>query len=143
VRPIFDQKTRRDGKTDSELLRALQWWVEVLRDGITELRKWDGPVLPTGQLFCDASGNPAYLGAVLLIDQHRLYCHMPVPKALSEFFYSRRDNQIMGLELLAITMGLMSFKEYIRGRKLIVHCDNTGSEVCVRLVKQYVSRIRV
>ena len=49
-------------------------------------------------------------------------------KAL-QFFKRRSDNQIMGLELLAISLGLATFVDTLRGRKVIVHSDNTGSEV--------------
>ena len=44
-------------------------------------------------------------------------------------FRARRDNQIMGLELLAISLGMCSFEHLLTGRAVVVHCDNTGSEV--------------
>ncbi len=31
LRPIFDQKSRRDGKMSPELRRALVWWLQILR----------------------------------------------------------------------------------------------------------------
>ena len=33
------------------------------------------------------------------------------------------------LELLGVSMGFCSFERWIRGRKIIVHCDNKGAEV--------------
>ena len=34
----------------------------------------------------------------------------------------------MGLELMAIAVGICSFEELIRGRSLRVYCDNVGGE---------------
>lgn len=45
------------------------------------------------------------------------------------FFTRRRDAQIMGLELLSITLGLQTFKGMLQGRKVVIHSDNTGAEV--------------
>ena len=36
----------------------------------------------------------------------------------------------MGLELLAVSLGLCTFVGLLRGKKVVVHCDNTGAEVC-------------
>ena len=38
----------------------------------------------------------------------------------------------MGLELLAISLGLSTFEGLIEGRKVVIHSDNIGSEVSVR-----------
>ena len=35
----------------------------------------------------------------------------------------------MGLELLAISLGLETFKELLSGRRVVIHSDNSGSEV--------------
>ena len=45
------------------------------------------------------------------------------------FFTKRRDAQIMGLELLSITLGLQTFKGMLQGSKVVIHSDNTGAEV--------------
>ena len=37
VRPIYDQKTRRDGMMNAELREALLWWHRVLTLGICEV----------------------------------------------------------------------------------------------------------
>ena len=130
LRPIHDQKTRRDGHISHELRRALRWWVEVLEQGLCEKRAWkciDGEPV---QLFCDASGYPAHLGAVLLLEGRCCFTHYVPPQRLLDKFKRRRDNQIMGLELLSISLGLSTFAELLRGRKVVIHSDNTGSEVC-------------
>ena len=65
LRPIFDQRTRRDGKVDSELRRALEWWLLVLKRKVAEERLWAPPVSKPVHLFCDARGQPPHLAAVL------------------------------------------------------------------------------
>ena len=47
-------------------------------------------------------------------------------------FQARQDNQIMGLELLAISLGLCTFEKFLSGRKVVVHCDNSGSDASFR-----------
>ena len=130
IRPIYDQKSRLDGRMSPELRRALQWWVQVLQSGLCEKRAWQCLETEPVQLFCDASGSPAYLGAVLLLEDKCYFTHLAPPEYLLEKFKRRRDNQIMGLELLSISLGLSTFDELIRGRNVVIHSDNTGSEVC-------------
>ena len=132
LRAIFDQKTRRDGHMSRDLVRSLQWWQTVLSTDIAELRTWERAPRAIAHLFCDASSSPPYLGAVLFIDNECWFTHMAPSTGAVELFRRRRDNQIMGLELLAISLGLCSFEGLIRGSRLVVHSDNTGSEVSFR-----------
>ena len=53
-------------------------------------------------------------------------------------FRNRKDNQIMGLELLAVSLGLGTFESVLAGRKVVIHSDNTGSEVFVLVCSQCV-----
>ena len=129
LRPIFDQCTRRDGKIDRELRRSLEWWKKVLGLSLAEVRDWVDNPQPVCHLFCDASGSPPHLGAVALVDGQAWWTHMPVPTSVLSSFKNRRDNQIMGLELLAISLGMCTFQWLLAGRSVVVHCDNTGSEV--------------
>jgi hypothetical protein len=131
-RPIFDQKSRRDGALGGELRAALEWWRDVLRLRICELRRWEKVVSPPVHLFVDASGSPPYLGAVVFCDGRVWWTHMAAPAAALERFRARADNQIMGLELLAISLGLCSFEWLLEGRNVVVHSDNTGSEMAFR-----------
>ena len=129
LRPIFDQKTRRDGMVDAELRRCLQWWQELLRADIAEVRKWQQASASPAHLFCDAASTPPHLGAVLLIDGKCMWTHSGAPPDILGWFRPREDGQIMGLELLAIALGLSTFEPWLTGRKVVVHSDNTGSEV--------------
>ena len=54
---------------------------------------------------------------------------MAVEPSVLARFRSRRDNQIMGLELLAISLGMCTFEWLLKDKKVVVHSDNTGSEV--------------
>ena len=69
------------------------------------------------------------VAAVLCIDGQCHYTDGPPAAALVERFQSRRDNQITTLEILAISVGLCTFAERLKGRKVIVYSDNTGAEV--------------
>ena len=50
------------------------------------------------------------------------------PEDLLKKFRSRKDNQILGLELLAIALGLSSFRSMVEKRRVVVWSDNTGAE---------------
>ena len=87
---------------------------------------------PGVELFCDARGQPAHLAAVLYIDGNIVFADWAPPQSLMTLFQSRKDNQIMGLELLAIALGLSTFGELLLGRNVRVWSDNTGSEHATR-----------
>ena len=131
LRPLYDQRTRRDGKMSAELREALVWWLRVLRSDVAQLKMWSTPVWHVVHLFCDASSSPPHLGCVLFQrgSSSVKWCHMPVPKHVLENFRNRRDAQIMGLELLAISLGLSTFAMFLEQKMVVVHCDNRGSEV--------------
>ena len=132
LRPLYDQRTRRDGKVDRELERALRWWLMVLKRHLAERRDWHVVQEEVLHMFCDARGSPPTLAAVLFVQDECLYTHMVPPAHVMEQFRSRKDQQIMGLELLAISLGLCTFQSTLEGRRVVVHCDNTGSEVAIR-----------
>ena len=94
--------------------------------------------------------TPPRIGAVLLDEDGCLTYtdHEPEQRILQQFF-TRKDNQIASLEMLAIaygwqpdaaicplrcciSTGLSTFKETLRGRRVIVHSDNTIAENGVR-----------
>ena len=106
----------------------------ILEEGIVEKRAWQGDHRETIHMFCDARGHPPHIAAVLFVDGRVVWTHKAPDKKTLEFFRTRKDNQIMGLELLSITLGITTFAEIIAGRRLIVHSDNRGSEVLFVLV---------
>ena len=128
LRPIFDQTTRRDGNMALELQHSLQWWKKVLQYGVTESKPWKEPEGADVHIFCDAAGSGG-LGAVLLAGRQVFFVHQQAPEELSRFFKVRSDKQILGLELLAISLALSSFAHLLRGRRVVIHSDNTGNEV--------------
>jgi len=130
-RPLHDQRTKRDGAICPELQRSLLWWKTVLQLELAELRPWKPPQEAPIHMFGDASSTPPYLGAVLFADGKWEYTHMAPPSEVLERFRRRRDKQIMGLELLAISLGLSTWREKLKGRKVVIHSDNKGSEVCL------------
>jgi hypothetical protein len=132
LRALIDQQSRRDGHIGPELEDTLCWWLQVFELEIAEEFPWNGPAKHTIHLFCDASGAPPQLGAVLFSHLGVHWTSLVPDSSLLSLFRARKDKQIMGLEMLAIALGVSTFADIIRGSKLIIHCDNTGSEVAVR-----------
>ena len=132
LRAVFDQKSRHDGRLSPELVRALKWWLDVLGLDLVEKRQWRQSQRSTLHLFTDASSTPGHLGAVMFYGGCCLWCHLPVQDAVYELFKRRRDQQIMALELLAISMAIDTFADHLRDRRVVIHCDNKGSEACIR-----------
>ena len=89
-----------------ELEAALRWWLQVLKSGLAEFKEWKANLQRPLHLLCDASGSPPHLGAVLVHDEECFYTDLVPSPQLMAAFKQRRDNQIMGLELLAISLGL-------------------------------------
>jgi hypothetical protein len=123
------QVNRRDGTIDSHLMRALQWWCAALKSDIAEEREWSAKPQPPVHVFCDASGSPPLLGVVLCCDAAWFWTHMAPDDAIMSHFVSRRDSQIMGLELLAVSLAMCTFESLLQGRQVVIHCDNRGAEV--------------
>ena len=128
LRPIFDQVSRYDGKFNPELKAALRWWRDVLLLGTAELRPWWRAAKATAHLFTDASGAKRQLGAVLYVDGCWFWSSMVTPPRELHLFRRRRDNQIMGLELLGVAFGMSTFESLLSNRNVVIHCDNSGAE---------------
>jgi hypothetical protein len=107
------------------------WWRDVLVLDICELRLWRAPLDTAVHLFVDARGHPPHLGAVVFHDKRVWWTHLKPSVSTLKCFYGRK-NQIMGLELLAISLGLCSFGWLLAGRRVVIHSDNTGSEATIR-----------
>jgi len=129
LRPIYDQCSRCDDKMGMPLRRALSWWETALENEISETKEWNLRADEPIHIFCDARGAPPHLAAVLVTRERTLMTHMPAPTELLDMFIKRNDNQIMGLELLGLALALSTFREMIRGKCIIMHCDNSGAEV--------------
>ena len=79
-------------------------------------------------MFADARGTPPRLASVLFIDDRILYTDLEPSASLMQMFTRRRDSQIMGLELLAIALGMSTFAGLLSGRRVCIWSDNVGSE---------------
>jgi len=130
LRPLFNHCRGKTSnfKVISPLSLALRWWKDVLAMRLCQHKPWEPSLLPVVQLIGDASGSPAWLAAVLLIDGRTFYCDMGPTEEQMTFFTKRKDNQICGLELLSIALGFSTFGHLIKGRKVHVYSDNKGAE---------------
>ena len=134
LRPIFKHKFSRFGKVDcTEGLRvALTWWGWVLTQDIVEERSWCAPEGDCVYLFVDARGVPPRCAAVLYVDGFWHYTDGVPAKKIMACLQPRKDNQIMSLETMVISIGLATFAEELRGRKVLVFSDNTGAEAAAK-----------
>ena len=118
---------------------------------ICEQHEWAEPNQPPVHLFVDARGSPPRCAAVLIVDGECWYTDGVPSRAVMRRFLEREDNQIMGLEMVAIALGatppphlakhrgrharasiswagLLTFAAKLHKRKVIVYSDNTGAE---------------
>jgi hypothetical protein len=114
-------------RLSNELRLSLQWWLHALDHLQTQTVPW-APTMKEATLFTDARSTPPRIAAVLVVDGVYHYTDWEPDASTMAIFSARKDNQIMGLELMAIAVGICSFEELIRGRSLRVYCDNVGDE---------------
>lgn len=132
LRPIFDQCKSRRGALSETLRDALRWWRRVLAEGICECHVWNPPDGQVVHLFCDAAGDPPRIAAVLFVDGKTFYTDCPAPAEIVDGWAIRADQQIMGLELLSIALGVSVFAKELEKRKVVIHSDNRGAECGTR-----------
>ena len=97
LRPAYAQKRSRTGKIGTHLRGALEWWLAVLQNEITEVRAWHQSNTPICHMFVDAASTPARCAAVLFIGNQVLYTDAAPCSELMGLFCERGDKQIMGL----------------------------------------------
>lgn len=153
LRPIFDQRKVgnglsfslitcdmlccamwciRAGRVGVTLETAMLWWLHVLVSDVCEEHPWEPPASPVARMFVDAASNPARCAAVLFCESGCLYTDGKPCKMLLDRLATRKDNQIMGLESIAIALGLSTFAPELHQRKVVVYSDNKGAEAATR-----------
>ena len=131
--PLYWHTMSRSSAVTKKLGLCLRWWRQVLACNIVQYHPWHERVKSDWvQVFADASSSPAHLGVVVVMGREFFYTDWAVPDKLLSVFQTRRDKQIMGLELLAIALAMGTFAEQLRGKRVRVWSDNTGSESAVR-----------
>jgi len=134
TRPFIEQQhAPNKGNVISKKLRlAMKWWIQALENKVENTKQLSCKRVKI-DLFCDAASTPPKLAAVLFDGQSRPeFTRMDVEKRLMHKFEDRKDNQIMGLEILAIILGIETFKEKMRGKLLRIWTDNSGGEHSLR-----------
>ena len=116
------------GKVNERLRLALEWWKAIFSLKLVQRQCWLREVQPPCHLYCDARGEPPRVAAVLFRDGKIHGCDMAPPESLIQSWATRKDSQIMGLEILSIALGLSSFNDMLRNRDVIIWSDNTGAE---------------
>ena len=118
------------GAIGKALRTALLWWCEVLKFEICEERPWTMPRSSPLHLWVDARSTPPRCAAVLYADGHWKYTDGEPSKRIMSRFGQRADKQITSLEMVALALGLSTFADSLRGRKVVLYTDNKGAEAC-------------
>ena len=132
LRPLYRHQTCKGGRVGQHLRLCLEWWLEVMNLDLGQCCEFGEDTRDVVELFCDARGHPARLAAVIYVDNECFYTDWAPPEPLLQNFKARRDNQIMGLELLAIALGLSTFETLLQGRRVRIWSDNVGGEAAMR-----------
>ena len=132
LQPLRAQKHCRNSSLSPALRLCLEWWLQVFKLELRETRSWQVSVKSVVHIFADARSTPPRLAAVVVVDGLSYFTDWEPPRSLMALFESRSDNQIMGLELLAIALGMSTFAHHCRGRRVCFWSDNAGSEHCTR-----------
>ena len=134
TRPFIEQQhAPTKGHIISKKLRlAMGWWIQALENKVENTKQLSCR-LEKVDLFCDAASTPPKLAAVIFEDEKvPMFTRLDVEDKLIQKFETRKDNWIMGLEILAIILGLETFKERIKGKLLRIWTDNSGGEHSLR-----------
>jgi len=134
TRPFIEQQHHcSKGNIISKKLRlAMKWWIQALENKVVNTKQVSCKREKV-DLFCDAASTPPKLAAVLFNGQSRPeFTRIDVEKRLMQKFEDRKDNQIMGLEILAIILGIETYKEKMSGKLVRIWTDNSGGEHSLR-----------
>ena len=135
LRPFYRQQYAPlpSGRLGPLLRLAVKWWLHALTlplQNTVDLCSLEKRVV---DLFCDARGQPPRVAAVLIDEQREItYTDWAPSQAVMQTFAARKDSQIMGLELLAILVGLQTFASRLSGLTVRIWTDNTGGENALR-----------
>ena len=99
-----------------------------------EARDWAAPEHAPAHLWVDARSTPPRCAAVLVLDGAIYFTDGKPSQSVCQRLLQRQDNQIMALEILAISTGLSTFQGLLKGRKVIIYSDNKGAEVSLQVM---------
>ena len=129
LRPLLDHSHRRNPILREDARCSLTWWLDVVERGVAEHAAWEARApAPPLLLWADARGSPARIAAVLYADGSWLYTDLAPDADVMRQFKARGDNQIAGLEMLAVALGVSTWGRLIQGRSLRVFSDNAVAE---------------
>ena len=100
----------------------------MLRLELEQHWTWSESQAPWLHLYADARGQPPRVAAVLFADGRSYFCDMEPSQQILQSFERRSDNQIMALEMLSIALGISSFSDILKGRRIVIWSDNTGAQ---------------
>ena len=141
--PFFQRcgwKSKRQ-QLNTQSILALKWFKQLLRDPAPRVVFQSGR---TNQhhvcLYVDATGGGS-LGACFVggpSAEVRLFAHCLLSRQLKGLF-EKRANSIQLFEMCAAIFGMVTFRERLEGKNVIVFCDNTAQAGAFQ--KGYSSRL--
>ena len=132
LQPLWDQCRNSHSHVSRALELALRWWQAVLEQNLSQTQEWGERAQEVVHLWCDARGTPPRLAAVIYADEAFHYTDWAPDEEVLAPFFARRDAQILGLEQLALALGLSTFGHLCQGRSVQLWSDNTGAEGSAR-----------
>ena len=126
LRPLYNRQYGKGNCLSTSLRVVLKWWLRVLEHEIVETRPWRAQQPKTAFLFADASAT--HVGAVLFSGADILYTDWKPTDSFFAMLEDRSDNQIMGLEIVAVAVALCTFRPYLSNMHIRIFSDNTGAE---------------
>ena len=115
-----------------EMQMAIIWWKQALKIEIPHQRNLANK-LGKVNLFCDAASTPPKVAAILFTEDGKpVFTRLDVDNKLKAKFEQRDDNDIMGLEILAIIVGVATFAKQLNNKYVKIWTDNTGGEAVLR-----------
>ena len=133
IKPFYAQQYAPNSKSrcSQALSDATRWWLNVFENKLTQSISLKHKVKQVN-MFCDASSSPPVLAAVVFSKTSVRYCVQRCPDWVSLKLESRADDQIMAYEIMAILMGIETFKDECCNSVVKVWTDNTGGECALR-----------
>ena len=133
LRPLYAQqhKPLKNGRVGKLLELSLKWWHAVLSMELRETIPLKRCLCEVVELFGDARGYPPRVASVLVRDNVVQYSDWQPDEQTMNAFCPRRDQQIMGQELLAVVFGMSTFLDELRGCCVRVWIDNAAGEAAL------------
>ena len=129
LRPIYRQQYAplKGGFTSELLISALRWWRRFLYTNPVTRVRHDSHDRDVAHVFTDAAGETRRICAMVFSDNQWHACDMQLTDEFLNIFSVRNDEQILGLELVAVLLAIHTFSDLLADKAVFFHIDNESS----------------